>query len=397
MQHLLLIKYGEIHLKGLNRPYFKRLLKDRLKENLVGLSCRIFEQDARVYITGYDKEDEWEVILRAKNTFGVHAVCPAAKVDKDMEAICAAAEKEFLRYAQHTGKRDMTFKVKSRRQDKSFQPDSNGICREVGGYILDHIEGTKVDVHHPECVIEIEIRDAAYVYSQEQPAVGGMPIGSSGKAALMLSGGIDSPVAGYLMAKRGMEVFAVHFESPPYTGKAAREKVLTLAGQLCQFTNRMKVYVVRFTEIQEEIYERCQKDLLTVIMRRCMMRVAQALADREGAKALISGESLGQVASQTLDAIVVTDSVANRPVFRPLIGFDKDEIIEIARKIDTFGVSTMPGEDCCTVFVPKHPCTRPKLETVQEEETRIQNLDALIEEAAESAKCIEVDREGYQE
>ena len=394
MEHLLLIKYGEIHLKGLNRPYFKRLLKDRLKENLAGLGCRIFEQDARVYITGYAPQDEQEVMLRAKNTFGVHAVCPAAKVDKDMDAIYAAAEEEFLRYARHTGRKDMTFKVKSRRQDKNFQPDSGGICREVGGYILEHVEGTKVDVHNPECVIEIEIRDAAYVYSQEQPAVGGMPIGSSGKAALMLSGGIDSPVAGYMMAKRGMEVFAVHFESPPYTGKAAREKVLALAGQLCQYTDKMKVYVVRFTEIQENIYEKCEKDLLTVIMRRCMMRVAQTLADREEAKALISGESLGQVASQTLDAIVVTDSVANRPVFRPLIGLDKDEIIEIARKIGTFRTSTMPGEDCCTVFVPKHPCTKPKLETVQEEEMRIENLDTLILQAADTAQCIQVDREG---
>ena len=382
MERLLLIKYGEIHLKGLNRPFFKRLLRQRLLENMQDLHCRVQELHGRVFVTGFAPADEPLVIERCIKTFGVVGVSPAAKVEKTLEAIGQAAIAELQAAMQRDGQTQCTFKVKARREDKTFSPNSDGINREIGGMILQALPQTRVDVHRPDHLIQVEVRDGAYVYAQSIQAAGGMPVGSSGKAMLMLSGGIDSPVAGWMMAKRGMTISAVHFLSPPYTGEPAKQKVLDLASEMACYCGPIRLHLVRFTELQEELYEKGRHEYLTVLMRRSMMQIAQRLAEEEGAKALITGESLGQVASQTIDAIRATNAVADMPVFRPLIGMDKTEIIEMARRIGTFETSIRPGEDCCTVFVPKHPATHPILEKIAAEEAKI-DLPRLIEQALE--------------
>ncbi len=389
MERLILIKYGEIHLKGLNRPFFKRLLKQRLFEALHGLHCEIYEQQGRVYVSKYDPKDEADVILRCRNTFGVVGVCPAFKVDKHLEAIGQAAVEQMMIASSAMHKENVTFKVHARREDKSFFPNSEGIQRETGAYVLRNCSNVKVDVHTPDVVVEVEIRDKAYVYAAIYSAVGGMPVGSSGNAMLMLSGGIDSPVAGWMMAKRGMVVSAVHFMSPPHTGEAAKQKVLDLAKQMAMYCGPMTLHLVTFTKMQEAIYIHCQPNLLTVLMRRAMLEIAQRIAQHNGAKALITGESLGQVASQTIDALCATDDVAQMPVFRPLIGMDKTEIIEIAKRIDTFDISIRPGEDCCTVFVPRHPSTRPDIPKLRQEQTRIP-WGEYIDECVVNVERIEI-------
>lgn len=388
MERLILVKYGEIHLKGLNRPYFKKLLRERLKEN-VG-PADIFEQNGRVYVSGYENEEE--TIERIRRTFGVVGVSPAAIADKTMEDICAKALAEIQADMQQRGLQNATFKVKARRQDKTFLPQSNGICREVGGYILQHMPNVTVDVHTPQCVVEVEVRDRAYVYAQTLDAVGGLPVGCSGRATLLLSGGIDSPVAGYMMAKRGLSLDCAHFLSPPYTGEAARQKVIDLARILSTYTGAIDLHMVHFTKVQESIYETCRPDFMTIIMRRFMTRIAERLAQQHNRKAIVTGESLGQVASQTLDGICSTDSSVDMPIFRPLIGMDKSEIIEIARRIQTFETSIAPGEDCCTVFVPRHPATRPKLSVVAEEENKL-DVEALIQQALEQTETLHITRD----
>ena len=390
-QRLVLVKYGEIHLKGLNRPFFKRLLRQRLANNLEGLHCEVREMQGRDFVSGFAPEAEAEVVEQCANTFGVVGVSPAAQVDKTLEAMAQAAIMELKDAMAHRGLTACTFKVRARREDKSFFPNSQGIAREVGGRILEAMENVKVDVHHPQITVQVEVRDSAYVYASAREAVGGMPIGTSGKGMVMLSGGIDSPVAAYAMAKRGMTVTAMHFMSPPYTGQAAQQKVEDLAKRLACYCGPVRLHLVRFTEFQENIYEKCRHELLTVIMRRCMMRIALAAAHRDGEQALITGESLGQVASQTIEAICTTDAVSDMPVFRPLIGMDKTEIIEQARKIGTFDISIRPGEDCCTVFVPKHPATKPTLEVVEAEEKNLE-MDRLVKEAIESMETVVIKR-----
>lgn len=370
-ERLILIKYGEIHLKGLNRPFFKRLLKQRLSEALEGLNCNIFELHGRVFVSGYNMRDEAEAITRCRQTFGVVGVCPALKVEKTLEAMGTASVMQMQAAMAQLNKNFLTFKVHARREDKSFFPNSEGIQRETGAFVLEAMENVKVDVHQPEVMVEVEVRDMAYVYAAVLPGVGGMPVGSSGYGLLMLSGGIDSPVSWWMMAKRGMVVSAVHFMSPPHTGEASRQKVLDLAKHLAKYCGPIKMHFVTFTKFQESIYENCQPNLLTVLMRRAMVEIAQAIAQQDGAKAMITGESLGQVASQTIDALCATDDAASIPIFRPLIGFDKSEIIEIAKRIGTFPISIRPGEDCCTVFVPRHPSTRPDLEKLKQEERKI--------------------------
>ena len=388
-QRLVLVKYGEIHLKGLNRPFFKRLLRQRLANNLEGLHCEVREMQGRVFVSGFAPEAEAEVVEQCANTFGVVGVSPAAQVDKTLEAMAQAAIMELKDAMAQRGLTACTFKVRARREDKSFFPNSQGIAREVGGRILEAMDNVKVDVHHPQITVQVEVRDSAYASARE--AVGGMPIGTSGKGMVMLSGGIDSPVAAYAMAKRGMTVTAMHFMSPPYTGQAAQQKVEDLAKRLACYCGPVRLHLVRFTEFQENIYEKCRHELLTVIMRRCMMRIALAAAHRDGEQALITGESLGQVASQTIEAICTTDAVSDMPVFRPLIGMDKTEIIEQARKIGTFDISIRPGEDCCTVFVPKHPATKPTLEAVEAEEKNLE-MDRLVKEAIESMETVVIKR-----
>lgn len=382
MRKLLMVRYGEIYLKGLNRPYFLRALVSRVREAAKPFGGKVWLHDARVFVS--DMNDPEGCMERVRKVFGVHSVCPAIEMEKDdFDGICQQAE---LMMRPLSG----TFKVESRRADKHYFLDSPQINRQVGEYVLmrneDHL---KVDVHKPEHVLSIEIRDQAYLYCQVYPAVGGMPVGTGGKAALLLSGGIDSPVAGYMIAKRGVQLVAVHYHSFPYTSEFAKQKVLDLAKILSDYCCGIKVYVVPFTEIQMQIHEKCPEDYTTLIMRRYMMRIAERIARKEECLALITGESVGQVASQTMEALATTDQVVGMPVFRPLIGFDKIDIIEYARKIGTYETSSLPYEDCCTVFTPKHPATKPKMAKILEGECNL-DQEALIAAAVDNAEIVEL-------
>lgn len=381
MREVLQVRFGEIFLKGLNRPTFLRMLVARVREAVRGTGGHVWLNDSRVYVSGVS--DMEEAIAHVTKVFGVHSVCRAIEMEKDdFEALCAQAV-EMLK--DHHG----SFKVNARRSDKRYFMDSPTINIEMGGYILEHRPDLRVDIHNPDAVLSVEIRDLAYLYTKPIPAVGGMPVGSNGRATLLLSGGIDSPVAGWMIAKRGVSVNAVHFYSFPYTSERAREKVLDLARILSESLCGIRVHVVPFTEIQMQIHEKCHEDYTTIIMRRYMMRIANEIAKKERAQALITGESIGQVASQTMHALSCTDAVADRPVFRPLIGFDKSEIIDIARRIGTYETSNLPYEDCCTVFTPRHPATRPKMDIILEGESKLDS-EALIAAALENTEIIQL-------
>ncbi|MBQ8313826.1 MAG: tRNA 4-thiouridine(8) synthase ThiI [Clostridia bacterium] len=372
MRELLLVRYGEIFLKGLNRPYFIRELIKKIRHAVKDLGGNVWVNDSRIFVS--DFTDLEECIRRVTKVFGVHSVCPAIEMPKDdFEAICQQA-------VNMAAGLKGTFKVSARRSDKRYFMDSPQINAQVGGRILRANPDLKVDVKNPDYTVNVEIRDSAYLYVRVIPAVGGMPVGTNGRATLLLSGGIDSPVAGWMIAKRGVQISAVHFHSYPYTSDRALEKVLDLARILSESCCGIRVHVVPFTKIQMEIHEKCPDDYTTLIMRRFMMRIAERVAQMEHASALITGESIGQVASQTMTALGTTDSVVTMPVFRPVIGFDKVEIIDIAQKIGTFETSSLPYEDCCTVFTPKHPATNPKMDKILEGESKL-DAEALIEEA----------------
>ncbi len=381
MREVLQVRFGEIFLKGLNRPTFLKMLVNRVRDAVKETGGRVWLSDSRVYVS--DVSDMDEAIRRVTKVFGVHSVCRAIEMEKgDFTALCDQAVK-MLR--DHKG----SFKVSARRSDKRYFMDSPTIGVEMGGYILEHLPQLRVDIHQPDVVLSVEIRDKAYLYTHPIMAVGGMPVGSNGKATLLLSGGIDSPVAGWMIAKRGVTVDAVHFNSPPYTSERARQKVLDLAGILSESLCGIRMHVVPFTEIQMQIHEKCHEDYTTVIMRRYMMRIANEIAKREHSQGLITGESIGQVASQTMHALSCTDAVTDIPVFRPLIGFDKSEIIEIAQKIGTYETSNLPYEDCCTVFTPRHPATKPKMEIILEGESKLDS-EALIAAAIENTEVIQL-------
>ncbi|MGB7605859.1 MAG: tRNA uracil 4-sulfurtransferase ThiI [Lutisporaceae bacterium] len=376
----MLVKYAsEITLKGLNRKYFEDLLVTNLRK-AIGKSYRIVKESGRIYIDGYSEE----LIDKVRNTFGITSVAVADITEKEMDKIGEIAVNQMKEL-----KDVKTFKVESKRSDKKFPLQSLEISREIGGIILKNVEGLKVDVHNPEVVVTVEIRDKAYIYSKEYKGVAGMPYGSAGKGVLLLSGGIDSPVAGYMMAKRGLELTCVYYHSHPYTSERAKEKVIDLAKKLIKYTGHIKLYVAPFTEIQMQIIEKCKENELTIIMRRFMMQVAEQVAKKENALALITGESLGQVASQTLESMMVTNSDLELPVFRPLVGMDKLDIIEISRKIDTYETSILPFEDCCTIFVPKHPKTKPRLYDIKSSEELL-DVAKLIENCMENMEIIEV-------
>ena len=326
-----------------------------------------------------------EAVARLQTVFGIAALCPALVVPKDWAAICAAAP-DYLAEDLAGAK---TFKVNAKRSDKAFPVKSPEICRELGGLLLSRFPHLKVDVEDPDVLVTVEVREKdAYVHKRQLPGAGGIPVGTGGKAALLLSGGIDSPVAGYMMAKRGLELIAVHFASPPYTSERARQKVISLGEKLLPYTGRIKLFIVPFTQLQEQLRDRCPEEYFTLLMRRAMMRIAETIALREGCQGLITGESVGQVASQTIQALGVTDCVTTLPVLRPAIGMDKSEIVAIARRIDTFETSILPYEDCCTVFTPRHPRTRPKPEETAKIEAEA-NLDpALLHQAAENAELL---------
>ena len=372
MRELLLVRYGEIFLKGLNRPVFLKALVKRVRAAVSPLGGTVWLHDGRVFVA--DAEDMDECIRRVTKVFGVHSVCPAVEMEKDdFDAVCEQA-------VRMTEGLSGTFKVVARRSDKRYPLDSPAINSEMGGRILRANKGLSVDVKSPDHIMNVEIRDKAYLYVKVVPAVGGMPVGTNGRATLLLSGGIDSPVAGWMIAKRGVRISAVHFHSYPYTSDRAKEKVLDLARILSESCCGVRVHVVPFTRIQMEIHEKCPEEYTTLIMRRFMMRIAERVARLEHAEALITGESIGQVASQTMAALGTTDSVVDMPVFRPVIGFDKSEIVDLARKIGTFETSSLPYEDCCTVFTPRHPATNPKMEKILEGEDKL-DVEGLIEEA----------------
>ena len=378
MKEVLLLKLGEVVLKGLNRRRFESRLLANLRRRVSKVGkCSVYIMQSTIYVEPADGVDMDEVLDAVHNVFGVAAICRAAVCEKDMDAIWNTVN-EYLGDELESVQR---FKVEAKRSDKKFPLNTIQICQKIGGDLDDKYENLIPDMHNPELRVNIEVRDkAAYVHAGKMPGPGGMPVGTNGKAALLLSGGIDSPVAGYMIAKRGVELCCVHYHSFPYTSERAREKVLELARLLSEYCGKMRVHVVPFTEIQMQIHAKCPENYTTLIMRRFMMRIAEKVARQENSEALITGESVGQVASQTMTALGTTDMVVNMPVFRPLIGFDKEEIIAVSEKIGTFETSSLPYEDCCTVFTPRHPATHPKMEKILEGESKL-DIDGLIDEA----------------
>ncbi|WP_411676040.1 tRNA uracil 4-sulfurtransferase ThiI [Caproicibacter sp.] len=384
MKEIILLKLGEVVLKGLNRRSFEETLLKNIRRRLDGLgSFEVHERQSTIYVTPRDEDaDLFTAQERLSKVFGIASLTRACEVEKKMETILDAAA-EYLRGPLSAVK---TFKVESKRSDKQFPLNSPQICNEAGGYLLSKFPNLRVDVNHPDYTVRIEVRDAAaYVHGNAERGAGGIPVGTGGKAAILISGGIDSPVAAWMMARRGVELTAVHFASPPYTSERAEQKVRDLLTKVGAYAGRMTMFTVPFAKVQEQIMANCPEELFTVIMRRLMMRCAEKIARNEDCGALVTGESLGQVASQTLEAIVCTDAAANMPVFRPLIGMDKREIVEISSRIDTYELSIQPYEDCCTVFTPKHPRTKPALKYVEKAEEAL-DCAALVDECVANVK-----------
>lgn len=377
-----LIKYAEIGIKGKNRYIFEDALKEQVAGKLKKCegSFSVQRENGRIYVEAKTEYDYDEVIGRLTKCFGVAHICPVVLVeDKSFEHVCA----ELVAHMKDKlGDRAFTFKVFAKRSDKNYPLTSPDICREAGAYILDHMPNASVDVHHPEVSVYVEIRHRAYVYVTSIKGPGGMPVGTSGKAMLLLSGGIDSPVAGYMMAKRGVRIEAVYFHAPPYTSERAKQKVVDLARLVSEYAGEIRLHIVNFTDIQMYIYDRCPHDELTIIMRRYMMKIAEQIAAETGCLSLVTGESVGQVASQTMQSLVATNAVCTMPVFRPVIAFDKQDIVDIAERINTYETSILPYEDCCTTFVAKHPVTKPELDRIEKSEQKLQEkIDQMVEKA----------------
>ena len=379
MKEIILLKAGEIALKGLNRSVFEDRLAKNCKFRLKHLGrFQITRAQSTMYCEPLDEDiDIDEAVETLQTVFGFSKMSRACVVEKDMDAIKAAAAE----YLEPVLRDCRTFKVEAKRSDKAFPLKSPAICAEVGGYLLSRFPHLRVDVHQPDFTVYVEIRDKnAYIHGPQLDGAGGMPVGSSGRAMLLISGGIDSPVAGHMMAKRGLELQAIHFAAPPYTSEYARQKVITLCREVGRYAGRIKLHVVGFTHVQEQIRDLCPEEYFTIIMRRYMMKIAERIAREEGCGALVTGESVAQVASQTLYALGCTDVATELPVLRPVIGMDKNEIIAVARRIGTFETSILPYEDCCTVFTPRHPRTRPKLREVLRAEERLDE-EALLADA----------------
>lgn len=378
---VIMAKYGEIALKGLNRSNFEDMLVKNIKRRLDKIGkYEVTRRQSTIYVQPLEEDCDLDLaVKKVSHVFGIAAVQRSAVFPKDMEEIV----KRSVPYLKDVLQRAKSFKVEAKRSDKSFPLTSPRIQQELGGALSDAYPHLITDVHNPDVTVLVEIRDkGAYVNAEKIPAVGGMPVGSNGNALLLLSGGIDSPVAAYMMAKRGLRVDAIHFQSPPYTSERALMKVETLCEKLTEYCGSIRFYCVPFTEIQEALRDNCDNDYFTVIMRRLMLKIANVICERGHCGALITGESVGQVASQTLAAIACTDKAAEFPVLRPLVGMDKKEIVEIARRIDTFETSILPYEDCCTVFTPKHPKTKPLLEDVLKEEEKF-DFAPLLKKAIE--------------
>ncbi len=384
MKEIILLKNGEIALKGLNRGTFEDMLIKNCKRRLSPLGNYKFSKaQSTIYVMPTDDQPDLDKAVQLLSTvYGIAALCRAGVAEKTMESISTLA-KDYLAPQLLAAK---TFKVESKRSDKTFPLGSPQISAELGGYLLQNFSHLKVDVHNPDVIVRVEVRDfGAYVHAGQQPGAGGIPVGSGGRGALLLSGGIDSPVAGCMMAKRGVELIGIHFASPPYTSPRALHKVEQLAQKMTPWCGRIYLYVVPFTEIQEKIRDGVPEEYSTLVMRRFMMRIAQKIAQNENCGCLVTGESLGQVASQTMQALGCTDIVTDLPVLRPVIGLDKEEIVRIARKVDTFELSVLPFEDCCTIFTPKHPKTKPRVEDLEKIEQSL-DIEALVNRAAEQAK-----------
>ncbi len=388
MDEIILIKLGEMVLKGLNRKTFEATLIKNIRRRIDSIGgFDIKTAQSTIYVIPRDEDADLEAASeKIGQVFGIAAFSRAGMTQKNMDAILKAAAE----YLGDSLRQVQTFKVESKRSDKSFALTSPEISAATGEYLLEQFPHLRVDVHNPDIIVRVEVRDfGAYIHGQPLPGAGGIPVGTGGRAAILISGGIDSPVAAWMMAKRGVELTAVHFASPPYTSERAEQKVADLLTKVSNYSGRMKMFTVGFAKVQEQIMEKCPEDLFTIIMRRFMMRVTEVIARKEDCSAMITGESLGQVASQTIQAIACTDAAADMPVFRPLIGMDKSEIVAIAQKIDTFDISIEPYEDCCTVFTPKHPRTKPNLQDILEAEKAL-DAETLIKECVETVKLTKI-------
>lgn len=386
-----LIKYGEIGVKGKNRYVFEDALVTRMKQVLchVDGTFQITKEQGRIYVEAEGAFDYEEAVAALQRVFGIVGICPVVIVENHgFEALA----QDVLSYMKEMyGEEKKTFKVHTRRANKSFPMESMEVNAELGGRILDAFPNLTVDVHQPDVMLHIELRRNIYIYSEIIPGPGGMPLGTNGRSMLLLSGGIDSPVAGYMVAKRGVYIDATYFHAPPYTSERAKQKVVDLAKKVARYTGPIRLHVINFTDIQMYIYDQCPHDELTIIMRRYMMRIAQQIAIDTGCLALITGESIGQVASQTVPSLAATNDVCTLPVFRPLIAFDKEDIVTIAKKIDTYETSILPYEDCCTTFVAKHPVTKPRVDLIRKSELSLaEKIDAMVAEAIASDEIIEI-------
>lgn len=387
-----LIKYGEIAIKGKNRYMFEDALVRQIRfalRNTEG-TFRVHKCQGRIYVDCDGYYDFDETVESLKKVFGIVGICPVVRTEvKEFEEL----KKDVVAYMDEAyPDKNLTFKVESRRAKKTYPVNSMEMNCDLGEATLDAFPEMRVDVHNPDVLLNVEVREEVYIYSHIIPGPGGMPIGTNGSAMLLLSGGIDSPVAGYMVAKRGVGLEAVYFHAPPYTSERAKQKVVDLAKKVAAYTGPIRLHVVNFTDIQLYIYDKCPHDELTIIMRRYMMRIAETIAKENGCLGLITGESIGQVASQTMQSLLVTNEVCTLPVYRPLIGFDKQEIVEISEKIDTYETSILPYEDCCTIFVAKHPVTRPKLDVIKRSETRLsEDIDRLVQEALDTTEVIDVE------
>ncbi len=384
-----LIKYAEIGVKGKNRYLFEEALVQQIKYALKRCEgeFKVTRTDGRIYVHALSDFDYEETVDNLKTVFGISGICPVVHVEDEgfeklAETVVSYVDKVYP-------DKHMTFKVQARRARKNYPMNSMEINMALGEAVLNAYSEMKVDVHHPDVMLYVEIREKIYIYSIEIPGPGGMPVGSNGKAMLLLSGGIDSPVAGYMIAKRGVKIDAVYFHAPPYTSDRAKQKVVDLAKQVSRYAGPVYLHVINFTDIQLYIYEKCPHEELTIIMRRYMMKIAEMIAKENDCLGLITGESIGQVASQTVQSLAVTNEVCTLPVFRPLIGFDKMEIVEVSEKIGTYETSILPFEDCCTIFVAKHPVTKPNLNVIKRHEQNLtEKIDELVQQAIESDEVV---------
>ncbi|MEZ3463910.1 MAG: tRNA 4-thiouridine(8) synthase ThiI [Lachnospiraceae bacterium] len=391
MYRSFLIKYAEIGVKGKNRYLFEDRLCDQIRYALKRCegTFEVTKSQGRIYVNALSDFDQEETVDNLKTVFGVTGICPVVHVeDEGFEKLC----QDVVRYIDQVyPDKNFTFKVDARRARKNYPKNSMEINSDLGEALLNAFSGMRVDVHRPDVMLHVEVREKIYIYSTVIPGPGGLPVGTNGKGMLLLSGGIDSPVAGYMIAKRGVRIDAVYFSAPPYTSDRATQKVIDLARTVSRYSGPIRLHIINFTEIQLYIYDQCPHDELTIIMRRYMMRIAEEIAKKSGCLGLITGESIGQVASQTMQSLMATDDVCTMPVYRPLIGFDKQEIVEVSEKIDTYETSIQPYEDCCTIFVAKHPVTKPNLNVIRGHERNLEErIDELVRTALDTDEVIEI-------